>query len=331
MQGDNMKKIGISVLIMVILLYIGFEILTESESILNSVTFSFKIWENNIFPSLFPFFVLSELLIQYGFIELIAELLKPLMNHVFKIRSNAAFVFVMSMISGFPSNAKYTKELYQKNMLTEEEASKILTFTHFSNPLFILGTVSVIFLKNREAGLFVLFIHYFTNIIIGILFRNYEPSPKEQEKVSLKNAILKMNQKRIQKKKTFGEIISSSVMNSIHTLLLILGTVTIFLVITTILNHTLNINSYYQSILNGFIEMTQGLKYVSELEIPLKLKSIITVMILSFGGLSVHMQVISILSDTNIKYLPFLTARILHSAISGIIIYYLFDIWIALT
>lgn len=320
-----MKKKIISMLIMLILLYVGFKILTNSDSILKSVNFSFKIWESNIFPSLFPFFVLSELLINYGFVELIAEILKPIMNHLFKINSHSAFVFVMSMISGFPSNAKYTKELYQKGILTESEASKILTFSHFSNPLFILGTVSILFLKNMEAGIIVLSIHYITNIFIGLLFRNYEPSPKEKEKISLKNAILKMHQKRMQNKKSFGQILSTAIMNSINTLLLILGTVTVFLVITTIINHSLNINTYYQSILNGFVEMTQGLKYISLLQIPLKLKSTITVMILSFGGLSVHMQVISILSDTKIKYLPFFTARILHSALSGIITYFLFD------
>lgn len=328
MQGDSMKKVLVSVIIMLILLFVGFEILTESQSILNSVSFSFRIWKNNIFPSLFPFFVLSELLINYGFVELLAELLKPIMNKVFKINSNAAFVFVMSMISGFPSNAKYTKELYQKGLINKEEASKILTFSHFSNPLFILGTVSIVFLKNIEAGIFVLIVHYLTNIIIGLIFRNYYISIRENTKISFKTAILNMHKKRMKNQKTFGQVLTTAILNSIHTLLLILGTVTVFLVITTIINHSLNINTYYQSILNGFVEMTQGLKYVSDLAIPLKLKSIITVMILSFGGLSVHMQVISILSDTKIKYLPFFTARVLHSAIAGISIYFLFDFWV---
>ena len=323
-----MKKILISVFIMIVLLFVSFEILTESESILNSVVFSFKIWQNNIFPSLFPFFVLSELLVNYGFVELLAELFKPIMSKIFKINSKAAFVFVMSMISGFPSNAKYTRELYKKGLLTEHEASKILTFSHFSNPLFILGTVAITFLKNKEAGLFILLVHYFTNIIIGIIFRNYYPSTKENNKISLKKAILNMHDKRIKNVKSFGEVITTSLMNSINTLLLILGTVTMFLIVTTIIDNTLTINTYYQSIINGFVEMTQGLKYVSLLEIPLKLKSIIIVMILSFGGLSVHMQVISILSDTKIKYLPFLTARLLHSAIAGISVYLFFDNWI---
>ena len=101
-----------------------------------------------------------------------------------------------------------------------------------------------------------------------------------------------------------------------------------FLVITTIIDNNINLNSFHQSILNGFVEMTQGLKYVSLEEIPLKLKCILSTMIISFGGLSVHMQVISILSDTKINYLPFLTARIIHAIISSLLMFFLFDFWI---
>lgn len=323
-----MKKIISSTLIMSILIFISIEILTESKTILESVNFSFSVWKNNIFPSLFPFFVLSEILINYGFIELVGELCKPIMNKVFRIKSSCAFIFIMSLISGFPSNAKYTRELYLSGHINEKEASKILTFTHFSNPLFILGTLSLLFLNNKEVGLLILICHYITNIIIGLIFRNYYPSPKEKNKVSLKTAILSMHNKRINNNNTFGQIITNSLYNSINTLLLILGTVTLFLIITTIIDNNINLNNYNQSILNGLFEMTQGLKYISLLNIPLKLKSVISTMIISFGGLSVHMQVISILSDTKIKYTPFLVARILHSFIAPLLVYIIFDYWI---
>lgn len=320
-----MKKIITSILLMVVFIFIGFSILNDSTSILESVKFSVNIWQNNVFPSLFPFFVLSELLINYGFIELVSELFKPLMN-LFKVKKEASFIFIMSIISGFPSNAKYVRELYNQKLIDENEAAKILMFTFFSNPLFILGTISIMFLDNKEAGLLILFCHYFTNIIIGIVFRNYYPSIKNDSKISIKKAILDMHNKRISNNKSFGEIITNSLMNSINTLLLILGVITLFLVLTTILNNNLQLKDFYTSILNGFIEMTQGLKYVSLLNISLKFKTIISTMIISFGGISVHMQIISILSDTKIKYLPFLLARILHTIISGLLVFILFDL-----
>ena len=323
-----MKKILTTVSILTILLLVVFEILTESASILNAVNFSFNIWKENVFPSLFPFFVLSELLINYGFIELVGEIFKPFMNKVFKVKGVGAFALIMSLISGFPSSAKYIKELYNKKLINEFEATKLLMFTHFSNPLFILGTISLLFLNNKEVGLLILICHYLGNFIIGIIFRNYYPSKEENKNISIKKVLTEISNNRIKNNKKFGEIITTALLNSINTLILILGVITMFLVITTIIDNNINLNSFHQSILNGFVEMTQGLKYVSLEEIPLKLKCILSTMIISFGGLSVHMQVISILSDTKINYLPFLTARIIHAIISSLLMFFLFDFWI---
>lgn len=325
-----MKKTINTILILAILIFIAIEILTDSKSVLEAVSFSFNIWKDNVFPSLFPFFVLSELLINYGFIDLIGEIFKPFMNKIFKTKGVGAFALIMSLISGFPSSAKYIRELYKQELINENEATKLLMFTHFSNPLFILGTISLLFLNNKEVGLLILICHYLGNLIIGIIFRNYFPSSDKKQKVSIKKVINKISEQRTRNKKSFGEIITNALLNSINTLILILGVVTMFLVITTIIDNNININSFHQSILNGIIEMTQGLKYVSLEPIPLKLKCTISTMIISFGGLSVHMQIISILSDTKIKYFPFLTARILHAVISSLLIFFSFDMWMNL-
>lgn len=316
-----------SYIIIIILFFICFEILTESKSILLSVSFSLSIWKNNIFPSLFPFFVLSEIMIRYGIPEFVGNLLRPFMNRLFRIKGSAAFIFVMSIISGNPSNAKYTRELYLNGTLNKYEATKILCFTCFANPLFILGTVSLMFLNNKEVGILILFCHYVGNIIIGFLLRGYYPSRIERECVGVKRAVTAMHEKRISNNVGFGEIFTNSLINSINTLLLILGVMTICLVLTTIIDNNVNLNGIIQSVLNGFVEMTQGLKYVSMEALPLKIKCVLSVMILSFGGLSVHMQIVSILSDTDIKYLPFLCSRIVHAIVSGILTFILFDFW----
>lgn len=325
-----MRKNFVSIFIMAILVFITFQILISSSEILQAVAFSFNIWKTSIFPSLFPFFIISEILINYGFIEFIGELFKPIMYKLFRSKGEAAYVFIMGMISGFPSSAKYVRELNKQKILNENESTKILMFTHFSNPLFILGTISTIFLNNKEVGLLILITHYLSNILIGLFFRNLYPSKKENIKFSLKNAVHKMTNKRINNNKSFGLIISDALINTINTLLLILGTITLFLIITTIIDRNINLNSYYQAILNGTIEMTQGLKYISIQELPLKIKTIISTMFISFGGISVHMQIISILSDTKIKYFPFLISRIIHALVSGFLIYVTFDFWINL-
>lgn len=317
-----MKKIQ-SVLIMIILVFIGFEILIDSKNVINSAIFSLNIFKNNVFPSLFPFFVLSSLLIKYGLPEFMSNIFQGLMNKLFKISGECSFIFFMSILSGNPACAKYTKELYLEGSINLYDATKILCFSSFASPLFILGTVSLM-LDNSKVSLLILICHYLGNIIIGFFMRNYHPS-QNKTKSSLKKAINSMHEKRISNKDNFGTIITNSLVDSINTLLIILGVITSCLVITTIIDNNLNINSTFQSVLNGFVEMTQGLKYISLEPISLKLKSVLTVMILSFGGLSVHLQIMSVLSDTDIKYLPFLFSRVCSSIISSLILFFSFD------
>lgn len=304
-----MKKI-----IMFLLILIAYLILLNSSIIIDTVIKSIDIFKNSIFPSLFPFFIISELLINYGFIEFISNIFKPLMNKFFKINSKCAFILVMSMISGFPSNSKYTKDLYLKGEINELEATKVLMFTHFSNPLFILGAISITFLDNKKIGLFILIIHYLTNFIVGFLLRNIIQTPINNTNINLKKETL-----------SFSNILSTSILNAFNTLFLILGTIIVFLVITNLLNEYIVFNPYIKGIISGILEMTGGISNISILDITLKQKSTIIGMILSFGGISVHMQVKSIISDTPIKYQPYLVARLLHSSITGLLIYFLFD------
>lgn len=244
------------------------------------------------------------------------------MYKLFKVKGVGAFVFIMSLLSGFPSNSKYVRQLYLDGMIDSCEGTKLLTFTHFSNPLFILGPVSLFL--NKKVGFLILCCHYFGNIVVGFLFRNYYISKYSNCPISFKKAILDMHNKRISNK-SFGLTMIEAVKNGIDTLLLIFGVVTLFLIVTTIIDSSFNFSDYFSSVLSGIIEMTQGLKYVSLLDISLKIKGTLSVMFISFGGVSVHIQLLSILSDTDIKYFPFFIARVIHSCVSSLLFYFLFS------
>jgi len=305
-------KNGIKVIILLIL---AICLIIFSSEIISSIDFSLNIFKNNVFPTLFPFFVISGLLINYGLVEFLSKLLSPVMTKVFKTNPNSSFIFVMSIISGFPSSARYTAELLNKGLITEKDANKIILFSHFSNPIFILTTLSVTFLNNTSVGYLILFAHYIGNIIIGLIFRNYNVSNITKSSID-KREIL-----------SFGSALTKSVKNAIDTLLLILGTTTTFIIFTTIINKLIPINNYNKSILNGLFELTQGLKYVSLLEIPLRFKATISSLLLSFGSFSIHAQVISIVK---INYAYYLTSRIFHALISSLITYVVFDLFVSL-
>lgn len=280
-------------------------LITQNNLVLESVSFSISIWKDSLFPTLFPFFVVSNILIQYGFIEIISIFFSKPMEKLFKLPGSCSFVFIISLFSGFPSGAKYTKELYIDHKINLDEANRLLVFTHYSNPLFIMGFIGNIILNNTKLSLIILLSHIIGGILTGIVF-NINKDIKTTINYKNKDILYE----------PFGIILSNSIFNGLNTMFLLLGIVSIFSIISSLIGTIGNLSIFNKSIISGILEMTQGIKNISNLNISLYLKTILITFFISFGGLSVHMQVLSIISECKIKYKLFFIARIIHSIIS---------------
>lgn len=283
-------------IIIVVTLYILLKIFIEYKLVLTNINFISILFFKNILPPLFVFFIISSILINYGFVNIISNSFGKITNKLFKISKYSSYILFMSMISGLPSNAKYIKELLDQKLIDEKDASKILLFSHFANPLFILSLVKI-------KPYLVLFAHYIPNIIIGFLFRNY--FPKDYQNNTFKN----------RNTKNLVSIISESITNSFNILLSVFGLIIIFYTLSSLTN--LNILKY-------FLEMSSSIIYINNFNLSLKYKTILISGILSFGGICVHMQIFSILEKEKIRYLPYLLSRLIHFILSTLIIFILY-------
>ena len=304
-----MKTKIINTIIIISCLITLIELLINKTLVFNTISYSLNIWINSLIPSLFPFFIISDILINYNITNYIPLVIRKIFTKIFNTSDNIITIFFLSLISGFPSSARNIKIMLDKKLITKNEASHALIFTHFSNPLFILGTLSI-FLNSNILALIILISHYIPNIILGILSRNLNKK--------INNTIIK------KESNSFPKILINSIKKSIDTLLMILGTLSIFLVISSLIINRLNLNIYNQTILKCILEITMGLKSISELNIPNIYKVIISSMTLSFGGLSIHMQVLSFIEEDNLSYKTFLISRFYHALLSGIIAFLLY-------
>jgi len=300
-----------------------------------------NMWWEIVFPSLLPFFIVSEMLISFGVVAFIGVLLEPLMRPLFKVPGVGGFVWAMGMASGFPSGAKWTARLRKERQLSKIEAERLLSFTNSSNPLFIFGAVSVGFFHNPALGIVLAVAHYLGNFFVGLSMRFYGGSkPDRTEKIrtaSLKNALKEMHRTRVRERRPFGKILGDAVLSSIETLLLIGGFIILFSVINKLL-YIIGITEYIAyffqfilallqlspefslSLISGLFEITLGSQMTSAIDnVPLMHQAIITSFILAFSGFSVHAQVASIVAQTDIRFAPYFFARILHGLFSAII------------
>ncbi len=317
MKNNLLAFIKIIIFIFLIILLI-----INNNLISNNIVFGFQLFLTKVFPSLFPFFIISSLLINYGFVEFLAFYLNKIFKILFKTNENACFIFIMSMITGTPSNAIYTKELLEKKLINTKDANKIIMFSFFANPVFIISMGYYIFENNWLIILLILCIHYFTNIIIGLIFRNFNKNSSITNKKSFNEMIKTINKN----KQKFFPCFVKAINNAINSMLLILGTIITFTIIISLIKN-INIPYFIKVIICGLIEFSNGLNMLINYNISMLIKGILMICFLSFGSLSVHTQIKSIIADTSISYKYFFIARIIHAFISMIlfiVLYFLF-------
>ena len=279
----------------------------------DTISYSLHIWVHTLLPSMFPFFVLSDILIAYDITSYIPMCIKRIFSSLFGVTYQVITIFFLSCFSGFPSNARMISTMYCNGDITLDEANHALIFTHFSNPLFILSVVGVLFLHQERYGYIILLSHYLGNVILGIVTRKSNKNLCKVQGVNNNNTHL-----------FFGRVLVKAIQSSIDTLLLILGILTCFLLFSSFIIYLLPLNSYLSAIIKGILEITMGIKEIADLGIPDVYKVVLACMFISFGGISVHLQVYSQIVDTKISYHTFLVARIFHAIISGSICFLLY-------
>lgn len=73
-----------------------------SHTAVESASKGINLWLNIVFPSLFPFFVASEILYRTGFIKSLGILLEPIMRPLFNVPGCGSFALAMGITSGYP-------------------------------------------------------------------------------------------------------------------------------------------------------------------------------------------------------------------------------------
>lgn len=257
-----MKKnlLYLTILILIFLIFKNYTLVLES-----SVT-AVDLWLNKVFPYLFIMITLNDTLINLGF------------EYLFK--KSEIYVFIMSLLSGSPTSAIIINTLYKKGSISKSKANNMLLFTFFANPLFLYSMLNTIF-NNTFITIKLMIIHYASNLIIYFLFKKSDDIPN-----------IKKNDYRVN--------IASSIKKAMNTTIMVLGTITFYLVLCNVLDLGI--------VFRGLIEMTQGLNML--IGSNSSFTELLSIIFISFGGISIHTQVKCILDESDLEYKYFFKGRI---------------------
>lgn len=135
----------------------------------------------SVVPALFPFLVLSSLLVSLGFGELVSPYLAGLMTPLFRLPGCASSALLLGLAGGYPIGAQTAARLYQEGSLTRGEAERLLAFCNNSNPVFLINVLGGGVFGNPRTGVFLWLVHVLSALLTGCFFRGRRESIGHRE------------------------------------------------------------------------------------------------------------------------------------------------------
>lgn len=292
----------------IICIFLIFFILWQADAVMQYTRDALYMCYEFIIPTLFPFFVVSGLLIYSGFAGVLSKYSQGIMRPLFNVAPTGAAAFVLGIISGFPTGAICAKDLYKSGNLSKSEAERLLAFCNNSGPLFIIGSIGVAVLGKPIYGVILYLIHIVSSIIVGIIFSRYN----KDKHISPPTRI---NQKEM----TVPQVISVSLNEGAKSIITVCFSIVFFSATSRALFDLIPISQSLSAILYGICEFSTGALGIGNLELDVVYKLILVSFIVGFSGLCVHIQVMAVTADSGLSLKPYILGKTLHSIIAAAI------------
>jgi len=278
---------------------------------------------NVIIPSLFPFLILSSLVVELGMAARLGKAMGPIMRPLFRVNGSCACALALGFIGGYPVGARTAISLYRNGLCSRTEAQRLLAFCNNSGPAFILGVVGAGVFSDSRVGLLLYLVHAAASLCVGLLFRFY--GKEEGNRRGGPSAPIGAVR--------FSSALTGSVSSALQSTLGICSFVVFFSVVISLLREfgvfsalagmiaallqPLGMTQEWASrLLTGALEVSSGVWSLSGAG-TLSGKLSMAAFMLGWAGISVHCQVLSFLSESGLSMNTYLAGKILHALFSA--------------
>lgn len=289
-----------------------------------AVTRGLALCATTLLPALFPFFVLSGLVIETGIAQRAGRLFSPLMHRLFHLPGCGASVFLLGALGGYPTGARAVVQLYQQRMCTKEDAQRLLSLCNNCGPGFFLGMVGGNLLGNTRDGLILWLIHLFSALAVAYLCRKHACSANSAlpacSSMSLPQALVK------------------AITGAMQSTLGVCGFVLFFSVLLSLMQETGILSvasrmiclfgfdpSFGNAVASGLLEISCGIEALTKSVSSRCSKGAAAAFLLGFGGCSVLFQTMQQTEMSDLSLSPALMHKLLQATLSAFLSYlYLF-------
>lgn len=269
------------------------------------------LWFQIIFPTLFPFLVVTSLLLSSGGLNLITRLFGGLFRRIFRVTQNGAFAVLAGFLCGYPMGAKVTADLLRAEKISDREARYLLSFCNNTSPVFIINFIVWKTFGNERLMLPTLLILIGSPVLMSFIFRRIylkgrHPFPEP-------SAALK------EKKTRFDfSVLDSCMMNSFEAIVKVGGYIILFSVLLSLLEELSGQNSILMAAAPA-LEVTNGILLLSSSVSDPGLRYAAVLGLTSFGGLCSAAQTKCMLERTGLSVIPYIIQKLTTAAAASLL------------
>lgn len=314
MSGSLMKKIAISIMI----LFCFVAMLFSPKTVFIGAREGLLLWFQILLPTLFPFLIITNLLLYTDSIFLISNIAGPILHGVFKVSKNGSFAVITGFLCGYPIGAKVTANLVENGQISKEEGCYLLSFCNNTSPVFILNYLVWKTLKQDDLMLPSLIILILSPILISMITRRWY--------IRKKQWIVTDPTYHLAKKKLNFGILDECIMNSFETITQVGGYIILFSVLLALFQKIAFEFPMIEYILPIF-EVTNGILLLGEMDIPIIIQYPLLLALTSFGGLCSIAQTQCMVQKAELPIIPYVIEKLATAlAASLLAVIYLFYI-----
>lgn len=280
---------------------------------------------NVIVPSLFPFFLLSSLVVELGLSRYLGRALSPVMAPLFRVNGNCAAALVLGAVGGYPVGARTAIQLYQEGQCTKTEAERLLAFCNNCGPAFILGVVGAGIFGDHRVGLLLYAAHLGASLLVGLFFRFYRPGERPCPAGHMLSPF-----QTVHFSSAFTHAVSGSLQSclNITAFILCFSVILRLLALSGLLDAGAAILSAILSplgldrvwagrLITGLLELSSGVSSLTDGSAAGRIS--MAAFMLGWAGLSVHCQVLVFLGDSGLSMWTYLVGKLLHGGLSALL------------
>ena len=288
-----------------------FLILCSSDVAIEYMKKGLVLCSGTIIPALFPFMVMSELIVSSGIGLSVSRILKKPMRVIFGVSEAGAAAFLLGTVCGFPIGAATAASMHDKGIITKDELEHFLIFCNNPGSAFVISAVGVSLFGNKTLGLLLYISVILSSVIVGFAGRWLLPRYKSSNVA----VTLYIPQKNITSR------ITEAIRSSATSMLTVCAFVLFFSALVGCIGALLDRFAFpeeMRAIIFGFFELSSGAKAASGVADPLA-AVVLCALFLGWSGLSVHLQIMSVCSGRGISFKPYFIAKSAQGMISAAI------------